>query len=1106
MNVLLVSQCNKNALKETRKVLDQFAERRGDRTWQTAITQAGLDTLRRLLRKTARKNTAVACHWIRAKDHTELLWIVGDASRFNTQGATPTNTTQRNILRRTDENDWRSGEDIKLVTQLAGLFHDLGKACDAFQHKLKSGSREKNLYRHEWISLRLFQAFVGQQSDQEWLQSLVSDAGSEQRWLDGLQRDGLAVNISFPFAEGALPPLAKMLAWLVVSHHRLPGPPETVNGDQLTGLLGHLDAQWNQDCAETDPQLIEPYWAFSQGLPASSERWHTRVSDIAAQLLTRLPQSEFFQFDNAYVMHLARLNLMLADHYYSSLKDRRHRDWVTGDRAFPLNANTLRDTGEINQQLDAHLLGVAKMSGSLVRSLPSMVDHLPSLGRHPTLRKRTANARFQWQNKAFEKTEAVRQRTERQGFFGVNMASTGCGKTLANARIMYALANPQKGARFSIALGLRTLTLQTGQALSERLNLNDTELAIRVGGSASRQLFEHYESQAEQTGSASAMSLLDDGSHIYYEGNFSEHGVLQRLQHNPELKKLLSAPVLSCTVDHLIPATEGERGGRQIAPMLRLMSSDLVLDEIDDFDVDDLPALTRLVHWAGLLGSRVLISSATLPPSLVQGLFRAYREGRKQFQQNRGEPNIELNVTCAWYDEFRIDLNDCTDDKSFANQHQKFVADRLQQLQKAQVRRRGEIIPFNPPIGADTDCRYHFAEQVLQQMHLLHERHHIIDPISGKRVSFGLVRMANIEPLVDVAKALLQIGTDHNTHIHLCVYHSQFPLLLRSAIEQQLDEALNRRDENAVFRREAIRQRIDSTEATDQRFVVLGSPVTEVGRDHDYDWAIVEPSSMRSLIQLAGRVMRHRPQVCLSPNVHIFSHNLRAREGYGGLAYQKPGFEREEHRLNQHDLNQLLTPQQWQQIDAQPRVQEGVSLRAKESLVDLEHTVMRQVMLEETQSAGKVHPRQRAKAKSAQKQSRLGAYSWYARPQTQLTCVLSRAQPFRKSYEKYIDFVLLPNDDEDGFIFSALEKVKGKTVGKSDQQQLCNRLDIDESMASGISFWGQQDYMQALEHLAESLDISLRHCAEKYSLISLPEQGAEFGWNFHPALGFVRKK
>jgi CRISPR-associated endonuclease/helicase Cas3 len=133
VNVLLVSQCDKRALTETRRILDQFAERRGDRTWQTAITQDGLDTLRRLLRQTARKNTAVACHWIRGLDHTELLWTVGNARRFNAQGAVPTNTTRRNVLRRQEENDWHSGEDIHLLAALAALLHDMGKATEAFQ-------------------------------------------------------------------------------------------------------------------------------------------------------------------------------------------------------------------------------------------------------------------------------------------------------------------------------------------------------------------------------------------------------------------------------------------------------------------------------------------------------------------------------------------------------------------------------------------------------------------------------------------------------------------------------------------------------------------------------------------------------------------------------------------------------------------------------------------------------------------------------------------------------------------------------------------------------------------------------------------------------------
>ena len=66
--------------------------------------------------------------------------------------------------------------------------------------------------------------------------------------------------------------------------------------------------------------------------------------------------------------------------------------------------------------------------------------------------------------------------------------------------------------------------------------------------------------------------------------------------------------------------------------MLRLLTSDLVLDEPDDFDIDDLHALCRLVNWAGMLGSRVLLSSATLPPVLTEALFEAYRNGRKAWQ------------------------------------------------------------------------------------------------------------------------------------------------------------------------------------------------------------------------------------------------------------------------------------------------------------------------------------------------------------------------------------------------------------------------------------------------------------------------------------------
>jgi len=50
--------------------------------------------------------------------------------------------------------------------------------------------------------------------------------------------------------------------------------------------------------------------------------------------------------------------------------------------------------------------------------------------------------------------------------------------------------------------------------------------------------------------------------------------------------------------------------------MLRLMSGDLVLDEPDDFDIADLPALTRLgaLGWpVGCAGAAVIRHLATGP-------------------------------------------------------------------------------------------------------------------------------------------------------------------------------------------------------------------------------------------------------------------------------------------------------------------------------------------------------------------------------------------------------------------------------------------------------------------------------------------------------------
>ena len=97
--VTFISQCQKNALKKTRRVLDAFANRIGDNTWQTIITQEGLNAVQKLLRKTASKSTAVSCHWIRSRSRSDFLWVVGNKDEFDENGVVPVNysTTKRFI-------------------------------------------------------------------------------------------------------------------------------------------------------------------------------------------------------------------------------------------------------------------------------------------------------------------------------------------------------------------------------------------------------------------------------------------------------------------------------------------------------------------------------------------------------------------------------------------------------------------------------------------------------------------------------------------------------------------------------------------------------------------------------------------------------------------------------------------------------------------------------------------------------------------------------------------------------------------------------------------------------------------------------------------------
>lgn len=1087
MNILLVSQCSKNALDRSRQILDQFAERRGDRTWQTAITQQGLDTLRRLLRQSARKNTAVACHWIRGKDHSELLWIVGDTRQFNERGAVPTNITRRDILRSHDENDWHSAETIRLLASLAALFHDFGKASAAFQAKLKSAKPLADAYRHEWVSLRLFEAFVAGKNDEDWLTRLAQlPESASDDCLQGLIADGQSQARTFsPFKK--LTPLAQIVGWLIVSHHRLPTP-KVINEHGLQALPQSIESHFCSQRLESSKNDIAACWTFERGLPFSSQHWKRHAAKVASALQQHIALQPLPAAPSPYLLHLSRLALMLADHYYSSEDSHeRYGDKVT--KAQALYANTDRKTSAPKQRLDEHLIGVEVNASRLVRTLPRLEEQLPRLV-HRAFRQRAPQA-FAWQNRAFELAESLREHSEQQGFFGVNLASTGCGKTLANGRILYGLAKPYRGARFTIALGLRTLTLQTGDAYRERLNLGDDEMAVMVGGAAVRELYEQA-SQEKSTGSESANALVPEHSPVVFEGSIEDGPLNRWLKQSPDATKLLNAPILVCTIDHLMPACESLRGGHQIPPMLRLMSSDLVLDEPDDFGIDDLPALSRLVHWAGLLGSRVLLSSATLPPALIEGLFEAYRAGRTEFAQHRGQPQKPAQICCAWFDEFAAEHSDCNDAGSYRQAHAAFIKKRLARLDKTPQRRKAEILPLNISRASREQVCADLAQALPAAITRLHNSNHQTDPSSGKRVSIGLIRLANIDPLTLVARNLLAQGAPAGQRIHLCVYHSRHPLLVRSAIEKRLDRLLKRHDLTALFKDVELRQQIDAHPEPDQIFVVLATAVAEVGRDHDYDWAIVEPSSMRSIIQVAGRIRRHRPETYEQTNLLLLDSNIKHLvDGPGKPAFLRPGFEHSDKgfQLHSHRLSNILTTEQIARIDASSRIRERANLQPQDNLVDLEHVRLRNLMQGATQG---------------QRQLESAVPLWWQTP-AHLSGYLQKKQPFRHEPMGRQRYALLP--DEEGEIgFYRIEE--GYQGGNTAVDHLLHPISL--SPAPGISLWGDPDYSSALNRLAEEMNLDPAACAHRYGTLELPCNGFEDGqgipgdWAYNHALGFSR--
>ncbi|MEG0344396.1 MAG: HD domain-containing protein, partial [Acinetobacter sp.] len=374
------------------------------------------------------------------------LWIVGNRNKFNMQGIVPVNTTKKSLAQNKWENDWHYLPLIKALVAISALLHDWGKATVLFQEKLEpksKNSKKGDPLRHEWISCLLLNALVQHsgdvKNDEAWLNLLL-----QHNWSEDALKQTITQNLDQSKALDQLPPMAQLVAWLIVSHHRLPDLKEedrrkayaSTAKETLPGLLKSIGADWGYQNKfdENDYKArLKQCFEFEQGLLSQSIEWTKQIKKWSGRLLQELSHTEQIFADGSWrvIVHHARLCLMLGDHYYSSCD--ADKTWKT---KLTLIANTDQKTKQPKQFLDEHLVNVSKNALLVSQSLSRLAEDMEPAYDIQKLKKKSPDG-FEWQDQAVKSIQQFIQKnegTEKQGWFIVNMASTGKGKTIANAK------------------------------------------------------------------------------------------------------------------------------------------------------------------------------------------------------------------------------------------------------------------------------------------------------------------------------------------------------------------------------------------------------------------------------------------------------------------------------------------------------------------------------------------------------------------------------------------------------------------------------------------------------------------------------------------------
>ncbi len=913
MHVLLVSACEKRALRRSRAILDSFAMRVGPRTWSSAMTAEGLASLQAALRQQATRQTSVACFQNDGRRRMRLLWIIGRKSEFGTGGHFASGTTAPSGTSRDTLVVAPWIRVASLLAATAGLAHDFGKASVLFKSKLADAviparsSRRKpdpetprgDDVRHEWISMKLAQAL--RKRDYDWTASWNA---LKQKLTDVTLGDRNLVNASVRGPGTAL----EALDFLIGTHHGL------FSCEAGNGRLP--DAQ---------PRHVRRFPPREDQITPAAQLPRNLV-DKYRSLESRLLSTAGFCTPSDWqpLCVYARAALILADHSVSARLVERQRS-SSGLYANTAPIGKQRSRRQLNQPLEWHLREVSRVARSAVWGMSRLIDSANDYDSLPYLNDDTVerivehvstDPRFRWQNTCSSALEAHKRVEPGLPSLVFNMAGTGSGKTRMNVRTACLLCRGR--VRLSVALNLRTLTAQTGRALREEVRIGEDDIAVVYGGIrpdewADASTEKGRDAQAEKKAIAEVGNADENPIEPAFDASGSPRMLpawLMDFLSRPQDQELIGAPILVSTVDFLAAAGEPGEQGHYVKALLRVMNSDLILDEIDSYEPESLVAVLRIIQMAGLFGRNVICSSATLSHPVATAVERAYRSGIAMYsrllQVRVHEGSVPAGpdaarFRCVMMDDSLVPVVGVTDSgrSDFSDMYRARIDELGSYVGRLAPRRRASLQRVTDISESG------WIDAAVEAVRTLHATNSFSFPSSDVRVSFGLVRVANVDPCIQLARAL----ADRLPNARVATYHANEFAISRLHKEARLDHLLTRKRGNInIVADVEIQAAVEAATTGDLPFIVVATSVEEIGRDHDFDWAVIEPSSSQSIVQSSGRVNRHRNALVDMSNVMILQFNLRHCLNPDLPAFRWPGYEVQDNTKDyaHHDIEQLL--------------------------------------------------------------------------------------------------------------------------------------------------------------------------------------------------------